>query len=91
MLLDVFERIDFPNEMTIEDIHLGSPNDDFFRVVSSVVGVENAVAHFQNCVFNDIRFDGMIYRSVRSAPSKAEAALIDKRFQAQVKRLVDAA
>src|SRR5829696_4194494 len=39
LLLDAFDRVDFPKDMTIEDVHLGRPNDDLFRLVSGVVGV----------------------------------------------------
>ena len=91
LLLDVFKRIDFPKEMTVEDVHLGSPSDPFFQFVSGIVRVSDVVARFENCVFNDLPFDGVVYRSVRSPPSVKEAASIEKRFQMQVRKLVASA
>ncbi len=41
LLLEVFERVEFPKEMTIEDVHLGSPTEPFFQLVSSLVRMEN--------------------------------------------------
>lgn len=88
LLVDIFERIDLPRSMTVEDVHLGSPRDDFFRVISRAAQVTNSRAYFENCAFNDVRFDGVIYRSVRSPPSESEAQKIERRFSKQVRDLV---
>jgi hypothetical protein len=87
LLLDVFEQINFPKEMTIEDVHLGSPSEPFFQLVSQVVGIKDGVVEFKNCLFNDVKFDGIVYRSVRSPPPPNEAERIEKRFQKRVKDL----
>lgn len=88
LLLDVFDRVTLPSEMSIEDVHLGSPNDPFFHLVSSVVRADNSIVQFENCTFNDVKFDGVVYRSLQSPPTSAEAARIDKKFQMKVRRLV---
>ena len=89
LLLDAFEKLDLPNEMTVEDVHLGSPSDDFFRLVSRVVRVESGGrTEFRNCMFNDVAFDGIIYRSVQEIPTERQAEQIEKRFQKRVKDLV---
>src|SRR5262245_11151563 len=64
LLLDAFELLQLPPEMTIEDVHLGSPADEFFRLVSTIARVEGGIAEFRNCTFNGAPFDGVIYRSV---------------------------
>jgi hypothetical protein len=88
LLLEIFERIDLPKEMTIEDVYLGSPSDPFFKVVSQLVHVDSARLEFQNCKFNDIMFDGIIFRSLREIPSDKQAAQIEKKFSRKVKDLV---
>lgn len=87
LLLDVFEHVKLPKEMTIEDVHLGSPNDAFFQLVSQMVGIQGAIVEFENCLFNEVSFDGVVYRSVRSPPPPKEAERIEKRFQKRVKEL----
>ncbi len=89
LLLDVFERISLPNEMTIEDVHLGSPNDPFFQTVSRIIHADGSVGlEFSNCVFNDLKFDGVIYRALREIPSDKQAAQIEKKFSRRVKNLL---
>jgi hypothetical protein len=88
LLLDAFERVELPKEMTVEDVYLGSPSDEFFRLVSSIVRVETgATAAFRNCLFNETPFDGVVYRSVQEIPTEREAEQIEKRFQKRVKDL----
>jgi hypothetical protein len=79
-------RVRLPENMTIEDVHLGSPNEPFFQLVSSVVRIDGGRAEFNNCSFNDVQFDGVVYRAVKSPPTPREAAGIEKRFQMQVKK-----
>lgn len=98
LLLDAFERVSFPEEMTIEDVHLGSPNDDLFRRVSDLQEfLGHPYSEFHNCVLSridrdgvahDIRLDGVIYRAVHEAPTAGQAARIDKQFAKRVKDLV---
>src|SRR3982750_2829939 len=74
LLLDAFERVDLPNEMTVEDVHLGSPTDPLFQRVSRSVGVSgDGGATVQNCSFDGLQFDGVIYRSVRQLPTPEQA------------------
>jgi hypothetical protein len=87
LLLDAFERIDLPKEMTVEDVHLGSPNDPLFQIVSGGLGVGNAQVEVHNCSFDGLQFDGVIYRSVRKLPAAREAEQIQKRFAKSVRNL----
>ncbi len=89
LLLDAFEYVSLPKEMTIEDVHLGSPRDGLFQLISRVVKIEgSAWSEFRNCMFNEIRFDGIVYRSVKEIPNERQAEQIDKRFQKRVKDLI---
>jgi hypothetical protein len=76
--------------MTVDDVHLGSPTDPFFRLVSAAVGVAGGPVKVSNCVLNGIAFDGLIYRSVREPPSAKEAERIEKRFSKRVKDFIRA-
>lgn len=91
LLIRAFESGKFPDGLTVEDVHLGSPSEDFFQLVSSVVGVDGGIARFTNCSFNNVAFDGVIYRSVRSVPSKPEAKRIEATFERRVKQAASAA
>lgn len=89
LLLKAFEVVDFPKEMTVEDVHLGSPKEPFFQLVSKIVRVDGGgTATFENCIFNEMSFDGVIYRSVQEVPTKREAERIEKRFTKRIKNLV---
>jgi hypothetical protein len=87
LLLDAFESVSLPRDMTIEDVHLGSPSDELFRFISSFIRAENGVTKFENCMFNNMRFDGVIYRSVVETPTQSQSERIQKRFSKRVKDL----
>lgn len=86
-LISIFRALDLPENITVDDVHLGSPNDDLFRLVSSVAAIDNSIAHFKDCSFNGVKFDGVVYRSIRSAPSKAQAQAAQKTFSREARRL----
>ena len=88
LLLDAFECIKLPEEMTVEDVYLGSPMDDFFRLISSSARVDEGEVRFKKCSFDGIAFDGVVYRSVREVPKQREAERIEKRFSKRVKELI---
>lgn len=89
LLLDAFEHVVLPKEVTIEDVHLGSPNDQFFQIISKIVRMpDQGRAEFRDCRFNDIQFDGVVYRAVREIPTERQAEQIEKRFQKRVKDLI---
>ncbi|MGJ0426151.1 hypothetical protein [Methylocystis sp.] len=91
LLIDSFEKFKLPDSITVEDVHLGSPSDIFFQLISSGIAVAGAGrAYVENCVFNGVPFDGVIYRSVMSSPTKDEARRIEKRFGKRVRELVKA-
>jgi hypothetical protein len=89
LLLDIFEAIDLPNEMTIDDVYLGSPQDSLFKLVSGVIRMPLSVpVEFHDCTINQIPFDGVVYRSVGEVvPSQEQAERINKRFAKHVKDL----
>jgi hypothetical protein len=89
-LIDAFESLSFPKEMTVADVYLGSPNDELFRLVSSIMNLSAGKGYWEveNCLFNKTLFNGVIYRSVAGPPpTKAEASSIEKRFAKRVKDL----
>jgi hypothetical protein len=88
LLLDAFEGSVLPRDLTIDDVHLGSPHEALFRLISSAVGIENGAVRVENCVFNGVLFDGVIYRSVKVIPSAGEGARIEKRFSKRVRDAV---
>lgn len=91
LLIDAFEKIKLPESVTVEDVHLGSPNDLFFQLIGRGFGVSGGGrAYVENCVINGIPFDGVIYRSVISAPTEGEAKRIEKRFGKRVRDLIKA-
>lgn len=87
LLLDAFERIKLPNEMTVADVYLGSPRDEYFGLISSGLRIEGGMVTLRNCVINGAKVDALIYRSVRSAPSQKDAQRIEKQFSKRVKDL----
>jgi hypothetical protein len=88
LLLEAFERIDLPEDVTIEDVYLGSPTDLVFQYVSRAVGVsDDSQVTVNNCSFDGLLFDGVIYRSVKAVPSAGEAKRIERRFSGHVKNL----
>jgi hypothetical protein len=93
LLLDAFERIGLPKGMNVDDVHLGSPTDAFFRFVTSMVRVsDGGIARFNDVIFGGAPFDGLVYRAVTAPPpSTGEADRIEKRFSKRVKDLVRAA
>jgi hypothetical protein len=85
LLLDALETVVFPGDMTIEDVHLGSPADDLFRIVSRAARIDGAMAEFQNCVFGAHCFDGVLYRSVNEIPTMQQAQRIERCFVRRVR------
>lgn len=87
LLLECFSHLKLPQEMTIEDVHLGSPHEQFFKMVSGAIMVDGGRAFVNDCYINGISFDGVIYRSVRPIPSEQEAKRIERQFTKRVKEL----
>jgi hypothetical protein len=74
--------------MTVEDVHLGSPNEPLFQLISRVINVDNrGEAEFRNCTLHGVPFDGLVYRSVERPPTEPEAKQIGRQFQKRVKEL----
>ena len=87
LLIRAFDLSEFPKEMTVEDVQLGSPSDVFFQLIASGIKVTNSIARFNNCNINGVQFDGVMYRSWREIPPKSELLRIQKRFERNVREL----
>jgi hypothetical protein len=88
LLIEAFERLHLPSDIVIDDVYLASPSDEFFQLVSRVFHISGtSMGIFDNCTINNVRLDGVIYRSVLDVPSKTEADRIEKRFAKRVKDL----
>lgn len=86
LLLEAFESIDVPEAMTTEDVYLGSPTDDIFRLLSGVMSVSgNTWSEVTNCAFNYMIFDAVIYRSLSEPLSAQRTGRIEKRFAKRVR------
>jgi hypothetical protein len=79
----------FPKELTVQDIHLGSPADEYFQRISSGVSVVQGPVQVKDCIINGIKFDGVIYRAVTHVPSSGEARKIEKQFSRKMKGILD--
>jgi hypothetical protein len=91
LLIDAFEKLKLPQSMIVDDVHLGSPTDPFFQLISSMVNVSSGSVSFRNCSFNGVKFDGRVYRSISTIPAPDEAEQINKRFSKRVRDLIKAA
>ena len=80
LLIDAFEKLKLPQSMIVDDVHLGSPTDPFFQLISSMVNVSSGSVSFRNCSFNGVKLDGRVYRSISTIPAPDEAEKIKKRF-----------
>lgn len=81
LLIRAFEVGEFPKSMTIEDVHLGSPNDPLFQKISRVLEVDNAIANIGLFQYEDLSLSVIIYRSMKAPPSEREARAVEKRFE----------
>ena len=88
-LLTVMKKLDMPEEMTINDVHLESTESVLFKALSRVVRVESgAVAVFRDCAINGTKFDAHIYRWSHAPPTRAEAQNVERQFKRRIKELV---
>ncbi|WP_068876890.1 MULTISPECIES: hypothetical protein [unclassified Phenylobacterium] len=93
LLVDAFERLDLPEEMTVEDVHLGSPSDPLFQAISGAIGVPPGVRGeftLKDCSINGLQFDGMIYRSDMRPTLPKDAARIERAFERKVREVTRA-
>ncbi len=88
ILLDAIQHLDMGQGLTAADIHLGSPSDALFRLISQAVRVDGAgFVEVHDCPIDGVDFDGVIYRSVGEPPAGADAARIEKQFVRRAKSL----
>jgi hypothetical protein len=90
-LLTVMKKLDMPEEMTINDVHLESTEGVLFRNLSHIVRVEMGERlTFKDCSINGAKFDAHIYRWSPAPPTKAEAQSVERKFKRRIKELVRA-
>jgi hypothetical protein len=82
----------FSKDFTIEDVHLGSPTDEYYQRISS--GIANLVPPtgknriiFTDYTVSGITFDAVVYRAIRIIPSAEETAKVEKQFKDNVHEL----
>lgn len=85
LLLDAFSIAVLPSDMSIDDVYLGSPTESIFLAISRIIHIDNSIGEFSNCTFNDVKFDGVVYRAIRHIPSNQEAKAIERKFERNLK------
>jgi hypothetical protein len=94
LLIEAFEKVKLPDSMTIEDVHLGSPSDPFFKLLKMATGVfgfGQGRLKFEGCLIENVPFDGLVYRTLGEPPSAKQAERIEKVFSKRVRDLVSTA
>lgn len=62
-LLDALDAAQFGEALSEADIHLVSPNEEWYRFLKGTMMVTgDSVVHVENSVFNGMRIDAVIYR-----------------------------
>lgn len=84
-LIKIFGSGAFPEDMTVDDVHLGSPTDAFFQTISRISHIQSHHISFENCSLDGIVFDGIVYRVITHVPDEREARDIEKTFQSRIR------
>ena len=64
-ILDIFDTYDFGPSLTEADVHLVSPNEEWYALMRGFFqfsGGPGSHASFHNCIINGQRLDGFVYR-----------------------------
>jgi hypothetical protein len=87
LLADALDVIGTPEGLSVFDVHLASPQDPIFQLISGAVNWQGGgVAFFENCSLNGVQVNGVMYRLTRHArPIDARLA---KRTEVVFKRKV---
>lgn len=89
LLADALDVIGAPEGMTIFDLHLDGSQGGLFAMLTSMIGMENGRASFQNCRFNNIPVDAMVYRSMSLNDTTRYPKKAAKAFERNVLRILD--
>jgi hypothetical protein len=85
-LLTLMTKLDMPKELTMQDIHLVSPDGSLFKTIAGTVPVEDRTTAFKDCVVNGTKFDAVVYRWI-GTPSPDDAAKVERQFKRRAKEL----
>ena len=87
-LLTIIKKLDMPQDLTVQDIHLVAPSGPLFKTISGALHIENGGVTVSDCIINGLRVDAVIYRWT-GVPSQARAAKVQREFKRRVKELSD--
>jgi hypothetical protein len=85
LLSKAFRKLTLPEQLTIVDVHLESPQSPLFLALR-VFEVRDSIVKFENCAINGFLFDGVIYRWDAS-PSPKAVRQNEREFLRKVKSL----
>lgn len=86
-LLSVMARLKFPEELTIDDVHLISTDQGLYMGLGRAFRIENAIVRLNDCIINGRKFDAVIYRWGAQLPTKNEKVKTEKQFVKRTKEL----
>ena len=89
LLLDAFEVIEMPEELSVFDVHLESPRGPIFQSIKTVIRAgEQVRVRFEDCFVNGDKFDAFLYRFNPIRKKVADRKQM-RAFEAGVKRVVE--
>jgi hypothetical protein len=86
VLLVVMKKLDMPQDLTVQDIHLVAPSGPLFKAIGGALRIEKGRVSVRDCVINGLIVDAVIYRWT-GAPTQAGAAKVQAQFKRRVKEL----
>jgi hypothetical protein len=88
-LLSVLKKLNVPDDLTIDDVHLLSTEGSYYRDIASAIRVEgNSLIRFQNCSINGRMLDAIVYRWGGGPPTLIEKAQTASTFKRRAKELI---
>jgi hypothetical protein len=85
-LLTIIRKLDMPEDLTVQDVHLVAPSGPLFKTISGALHIENGRVTVKDRVINGSRVDAVIFRWT-GAPTQTKAAKVQKEFKRRVKEL----
>jgi len=87
-LLTITKKLDMPQDLTVQDIHLVAPGGPLFKAISGALLIENGRVTVRDCIINGLSVDAVIFRWT-GVPTQTKAAKVQKEFKRRVKELSD--
>jgi hypothetical protein len=87
-LLTVIKKLDIPQDLTVQDVHLVAPSGPLFKTISGALHIVNGRVTVKDSAINGTTVDAVIYRWT-GAPTQTKAAKVQKEFKRRVKELAD--